>query len=53
MREFGSYELAHLKKEEEENQFWQLLVRHFRDVFLQHWESSWPGKRSKMNGKLS
>ena len=57
MRESAKFELAHLKKEEEEeNQFWQFgdfLVRYFHDGCSRHWESSWPGKHSKMNSKLS
>ena len=60
VRESAKFELACLKKEEEEeeeeNRFWRFgdfLVRYFRDGFSRHWESSLPGKHSKMNSKLS
>ena len=49
----GVSELACLKEEEAaEDQVWQFgdfLVRYFRDCFLQHWESSWPGIHLSMN----
>ena len=57
--ESAKFELARLKKEEEEGRTWKKktefgdLLRYFRDGFSQHWESSWPGKHSKMNSKLS
>ena len=52
-RESAKFELADLKKEEEEKRFWRFddfLVRYFHDGFAQHWGSSWPGKH---NSKLS
>ena len=57
-RESAKFELAGLEEEEEdkENQYWRFgdfLVWYFRDGFSQHWESSWPGKHSKMDSKLS
>ena len=54
VRESAKFELAHLKKEEE-NQFWRFgdfLVRYFHDAVSRHWEFSWPGKHSKMNSTL-
>ena len=58
VRESAKFELARLKKEEEEeeNRFWRFgdfLVLYFRNGFSRHWESSWPGKHSKVNSKLS
>ena len=54
VRESAKFELARLKKEEEEeNRFGDFLVRYSRDGYSRHWESSWPGKYSKMNSKLS
>ena len=50
LRVSAKFELARLKKEEEEeekDQFWRFgnfLVRYFRDRFSRHWESPWPGK---------
>ena len=56
VRESAKFELARLKKEEEEeNRFWRFgdfLARYFRDGYSRHWESSGPGKHSKMNSKL-
>ena len=47
VRESAKFELARLKKEEEEgNRFWRFgdfLVWYFCDGYSRHWESSWPG----------
>ena len=60
VRESAKFELARLKKEEEEveeeNRFWRFgnfLARYFHDGYSRHWESSGPGKHSKTNSKLS
>ena len=58
MRESAKFELARLKKEEEEEeaQFWRFgdfLARYFRDGYSRHSESSGPVKHSKTNSKLS
>ena len=55
VRESAKFELARLKKEEEEeeNRFCDFLARYFCDGYSRHWESSGPGKHSKTNSKLS
>ena len=59
MRESAKFELACLKKEEDEEeenrfrQFGDFLARYFRDGYSRHCESSGPGKHSKTDSKLS
>ena len=57
VRESAKFELALLKKEEEEeNRFWRFgdfLAQYFRDGYSRHWESSGSGKHSKRNSMLS
>ena len=41
------------KKTDLASRFGEFVVQYFRDGFSRHWESSWPGKHSKMDSKLS